>query len=198
MADLRNVTRQEFQEALTTEKVLVSVLAYVGLGFGILAFTGLAVFLFLASPEPGAQAPRLLDGGFLLILTALHLVLAGMFYLLGDWLYRRHFTPGRLTESLPEEQTLAEACVNLVRTAQIIRLAVFQAPALLGALILIVSALDLHLAQQPWLWINLVSPLLFLTHCSMDFPSRDRFLQIFEVQVADAGNGNTSLKQQAE
>lgn len=67
-----------------------------------------------------------------------------------------------------------------IRSAILVRLALFEVSALLAATAILVAALDGYLIGNPLLWINLIPVAYFTLHIITNFPSKSSIEQVFE------------------
>lgn len=113
-----------------------------------------------AQPEAPASDPLQL----IVLLSAVHAFMAPTQWFLGTLLHGR-----ALASAQPPMQRL--------RQATIIRLAMFEAPALLGAVVCLL-AVQLDVAgRAPWVWFNAASTLMLLGLVVGTFPARERVEQ---------------------
>jgi hypothetical protein len=71
-----------------------------------------------------------------------------------------------------------------LRLVRIVRLGLYEFPALLGAIVLFLAASNNLLAQYPWLWINVASSMALLARGITSWPSHERVMGEFDEWIA--------------
>jgi len=64
-----------------------------------------------------------------------------------------------------------------LRNATMVRLALLEAAAIFGLVVLLIAALCGVLGKQPLYWVNLVSPVFFIAFAFLTLPSEDRVIE---------------------
>lgn len=149
-----------------------------------IAFFGVVVFLFSqASPNPAAdtQMPN--------ILSIIHGVLGSQLYGISWFLYGRHLKSetswGHSNPPKSNGATVSrvEEALSRLRTASIIRLAMFEGVAFFGLVVCLLCAMSGVLHVQPLLWLNGLSVLVLIGLVALTFPTKERIISFLRKQI---------------
>jgi hypothetical protein len=191
MPSLAALPVHEFRKALTRENVMVLQLIYLAIGGGVLAFL-IAISVIGAGAD--GSGPMVEDPlPMLTWLTAAHVAIAIVLYGAAAWLFRSRFSPSRL-EALGKgdlvkaggESTSDPALKALLqmRTAHILRLALYEGVAMVGLVVLLLAVVNRALEGNPWLWVNILSTVILAGLIAVTFPTPDRLETLFRTHIA--------------
>jgi hypothetical protein len=185
---------KEFEEVLKRTVGVMRVIT-LAMGGGLLMMAGVVVLLFLRA-GPKAAPP---SDGILPMLSAVHAFMVVSCYAAGWFVAEQQLkSPSsapvvKAAEAVltPEERALlakardeagvspAAVTASRVQTAEIIRLATREGPALLGLVVCFLAALSGVASRQPAYWLNGLSTVLFWGLALNEFPSEDRYRELF-------------------
>ena len=148
---------------------------------GILVF--LLVVLVIANGNgAGTRVPGKASLQSLTLLTYIHLAFAVCSLTLAPLLFARRLgrqdsasAPG---SGMQDPALISSQDLARLRSAVILRLALWEWPALFGLVVLLLAAYRGALASHPLYWINVLSALIFIALAVMTFPTRDRISRI--------------------
>jgi hypothetical protein len=125
------------------------------------------------------------------LLSAIHVALALGTWTLGCFLFTRLSKPralnaeeiGRLSSRDAEYLKNPAACWLLaLRGPYIMRLALFEGPALLGVVICFLAVESGEMHEEPWIWANLSSGLVLAMFSLATYPTCERLLAMYRQQ----------------
>lgn len=191
MPSLASLPAHEFRKALTRENVMVLQLIYLAIGGGILAFL-IAISVIGAGAD--GSGPMVEDPVPMLTwLTVGHVAIAIVVYGVAAWLFRSRFSASQL-EALGKgelvkaggESTAEPALKALLqmRTALILRLALYEGVAMFGLVVLLLAVINRALEGTPWLWVNILSTAILAGLIAITFPTPDRLETLFRTHIA--------------
>jgi hypothetical protein len=157
----------ELEAALTPQEVQQFQIVQMAMGSGIALFLGIVLFLHsgrVFRPEATAEGAVLT----VRILTAVHVLFTMSCWSLASFLYPR-------LSRLEAEQD-AQAAVARLKSATIVRLALMEAPAVLGIVTVLLAGMFGVLEAHPAFWANLATAVAFFVFVVKSFPGRDRLL----------------------
>ena len=167
MADHAPPSLADFQRALTPEYLRIQQVLYFALAMGVATFAGVVAFLYF-SQSGEATDP---DTSGLYFITLFHLFLALGLYVAIPFVYR--------TVLQQASKADVEAILTRIRTAEIVRLAMFEGAALFGLVACVIGTTSGAMAAQPIYWGNLFSTFVMLGFVALAFPTQDRLENIF-------------------
>lgn len=177
------ITLEDFQQVLTPQNIKVLQVIFLALGLGVLVFAMIAFMFYFILPQNEEPA----DASVFKILTITHLLLFPVVFYISKQLYDRLFQGHRFSQ-LPGDPAqlqrmsrlmLAENILAIIRTTNIIRLAMWEALALFGLTICFLGSLQGILQHHPLYWINLISAIIFEMIVINEFPSRPKLELLF-------------------
>jgi len=190
MPSLANISSAEFTNALTPERLRTGMLIQAVLGLGPLSFLAAVMLVAFTHPLNEAETESL---SFLTTLTIANFVMLIALAGAGQVIFRTRFTPARLESAFiddlrdqqghPIAATAVEKAIAFIRTAMLIRTALFEASAFFGLTVLIIAATNGVLLTVPWLWVNGIPLAILLVMIAFTFPTNDRMQSIFETNI---------------
>lgn len=191
IASLSQTPRADFEAVLETRQLRVDALLQGALTAAPLLFSAVAIQVGQAARGEGGAAALVWVGK----LGVLHLALAAALWLLSPLaealLFREKALRKAAARRLPENPVHAPGpagqCLALLRSARILRLAMYEAPALLGGLVLFLAAREGLLAAYPFLWVNAASAFALVARSLTSWPTRGRVLDEFDHWIAKKG-----------
>jgi hypothetical protein len=190
MRSLSEISSIEFSNSLKSEQLRVGMIIQATLGLGTLFF--FAVVLFCTFIEQSKIIdPEILD--YLKTLTIVNIVFFVVLSSVGQFIYHSSFSAKRLEtaysndlhdrEGNPIAATPTEKAIIAIRTAMLIRTALYEGSAFLGLAVLMMAATNGFLFSVDWLWINALPFLVHLIIIVFTFPTRNRVINIFENNI---------------
>jgi hypothetical protein len=174
------VSSADFQAILTPEQIRVSQIVQAALALGVVFFGVVVVYLYTAiAPGPADEAPTALQT--VQILSFGHAGLAIVLYVTVPMLENIVFSAKRFEtiRARSNAPSPADACLELIRTASIIRLALYEAVAFFGLVVCILAATTQVLHTYPIYWLNMSTAVFLVVYSLTTFPNRDRLLTVF-------------------
>jgi len=176
------LTRTHFEAALTPGLLRSMAIMQAALVFGPVLYVIPVLVLFSARSvvPPGPDALYLVNT--LSIIHGAALLTAGS---VGSFLFQRIFSSDRLA-TLPDAdpEILASLAVGKLRSAMILRLALFEGAAFFGITVCILAMINGVLEAEPAYWLNLGSLAIFVAFGILTFPTRERLIVWFEEMLA--------------
>jgi len=172
-------TVHDLQNALTPEYVQILRVIYVAIVSGALFF--LTVVLFISGVR-GDGIPG--DVEVVRLLSIVHLGFGLSVYGAATYLYESKFRISAAVQSGPQ---LVETFLGALRTASIIRLAMFEGVAFFGLVVCLVAAQAGILQGNPEYWLNALSAVILAGLAATTFPTTKRVEAIFREKVLDIG-----------
>jgi hypothetical protein len=176
------LTRTHFEAALTPGLLRTMAIMQTALVFGPLLYV-IPVFVVFSGRSvipPGPDEFLLVN-----ILSLLHgaaLLTAGS---VGSFFFQRMFSSDRLM-AIPDAnpETLASMAAGMLRSAMILRLALFEGAAFFGITVCILAMINGVLDAEPAYWLNLASLAIFAAFGILTFPTKERLMIWFEEMLA--------------
>lgn len=137
---------------------------------GVYAFTIISVIMYFdKASDPDFVAPLESNATLLTYIALGYIVLA---IPLSSMLFKR-FLKTHIHEN-------PHVIVANIRSAMLVRLAVFEGAALFAATGILIGALDGFLVENPIIWINLVPIAYFTLHILMNWPTTSKIVYTYE------------------
>ena len=190
MPSLSSLPLSEFQKVLTRQNVTLLQVIHVAIGSGVLAFLVALAVIGAGAGGAGAGMENALQ--VVTWLTLINVVIALAVYGLAGWVYNSRFAQSTLDELgtkdlvTPRGGTYtepAEKALMLIRTASILRLAMYEAVAMVGLVVLLLAVIDRVLEPNLWLWVNIIPTLILFALIALTFPTRDRIETVFRTHI---------------
>lgn len=190
MTQLKNLTYEDFRKVLSPQHLKELQIIYFALGFGIFIFTVILFFIYNTISSMVAST----DDSQILMLSIIHFVLLITCFPLSKYLFENitkgkwiskfvSQNPGERENAAPEEP--AKTFWDRLRTAHIIRLALFEGVALFGLVICLLAMFDGVMQIYPAYWVNLTSSFVFGMILVYNFPSVEKMETFFREYVQD-------------
>ncbi|MBX2992483.1 MAG: hypothetical protein KF749_15125 [Bacteroidetes bacterium] len=139
---------------------------------GALAFLTVTIVLYAGAIPDVYGDVSLLD-----TLSSIHAIYAFGAYSLAMLLYKRQIA-GSETDVNPDADRVS-AFLSRVRTAQIVRLALYEGAAFMGLVVCMLAAMNGTLHVHPIYWWNVASTAILAGLIVLTFPTRTKIIQIF-------------------
>jgi hypothetical protein len=166
----------EFRNSLAPEFVRSLAIVQGAIGGGILVFALVVLWMSTtSSPGPVESSPVL--ALLMQILTLAHLVVAIVLFPLAHIIFARILSPERLRKAA---QSGPGSVLSLMRTAIVVRLALYEAVAFFGLMVCLVGAIRGILAVEPIYWVNGISAAVMLLFIVRTFPTKERLVALYE------------------
>lgn len=179
MKTLSEVTRDEFRGVLTDANVLTLRVIHIAIAAGVLLFCGVVLFLYVSM---ASEVRTVGEDEFQLIQLAsfAHLVVAFTAYAAANFLFNIQFKEDKLSV---QSETPAEQCLTMIRSALILRIALYEAPALFGIVVCLLAIMNGVLYVQPLVALNLITTLILLGLVVNTMPSKERLETLFVAHI---------------
>ena len=142
------------------------------LAMGVVMFLGAILFL-TQNVTPAEAQPDAYQQ--MQLLSAVHGFMAVSSFMMGFVLFNQRFSPSAFRQAFrgrrPTPEELAGTGLTHYRGAHIIRMAMFEGPALFGLVIVFLSHNGGVLSEHPELWLNALSGLAMLAATAAAFPT---------------------------
>jgi hypothetical protein len=192
MNSLSEVTLTEFQSALTTQNMRVFQIIQGAIALGVIMFMGVVFFLYSSQTAP-AGGRELKDAYDLIkVLTLAHIMLAAGVYTIARVVFNLLLGPSALQGGLIKEIKDAqgrivtnngEKILAMIRSALIVRLAMFEAPALFGLVICMIGITNGTIYETPSIWLNGITACILIGFVILTFPNKERLEEIFNSRI---------------
>lgn len=189
MQSLSQVTLYEFQKVLTPERMKAARLVQMLIGLTPVLMT--VAFMWIATNQ-GNVEPRENALETVTLLTWIHAAVAAVLYGFATWMSRRSLTEESLKSAAEKPffdknrrpvEDPAEKCYLLLLRSMIIRMALFEATALVGLMVILIAMRMGVLGQYPFFWLNLLTLVILIVVTARTIPSKERFEQIFRDRI---------------
>ena len=192
MNSLSEVTLSEFQSALTSQNIRVIQIIHGAIALGVIMFMGVVAFLY--SNQPAPAGPRDLKDAYDLIkvLTLAHIMIAAGVYTVArvvfNLLLGTSALQGGASKVMKNGQGRVitdngEKLLALIRSALIVRLAMFEAPALFGLVICLIGITNGTIYETASIWLNAVTALILVGFVIVTFPNKERLEELFNNRI---------------
>lgn len=173
------VSLDDFRRVATPGAVRVLQLIHLALLGTVSMFTfGVVLVHYMYAPAAAADAEevaliRVLSLGVLMMATAVYGTVMH--------LYPRVLLRARPPDAGPDTPASDPAAWSLarIRTAEILRLALLEAPALFGLAVCILAGFNGVLQAHPVYWLNALPAVVLIAYATLNFPSLDRLIDLF-------------------
>lgn len=189
MQSLSELSLAEFQEALTPGQIRTSRIIHSAMAAGLLMF-GLIVLYIYTQTEAADPDTELIST--LNLLSLVNAVVAIGSWIAGKVLFERQFSSYNLKDALARPMTTQEGriiemsagqrCISMIRTAFIIRLALFEGSAFLGLAVSLLAVLGGAAAVDPQYLFNMITAAVAIAFIGVTFPSKEHFEGVFQEQ----------------
>lgn len=187
---LSNVSLIEFREALTSPAVRISQIISFAMAAGVVVYLGVLAIIGLGQdpsiPDPGARATT--D-----MLTIVNFIFMVSAWSIAKLIGERPYAEANLQDAANREfrhrsgeilaSSPAEKCLVIIRTADILRLALLEGSAFLGLTTLTIAIAGRQLNSVPLYWINIAPAVVLLLYVARTFPTRERLEEIFAAKI---------------
>lgn len=187
MRSFADVSVDAFAAALTPAELRVFQLLQGALGAGVAMFLCVSIILYVL--DAGASAGEAAsDLQLVRMLSLVHMVLAVALFVAAKVVYDLQFRPERLAEAnRPELRDAqgeitpdpAQHCVALLRTAMILRLAMYEGIAMFGLVVCLLAVINGVMQASPVYWLNALSSVALIGYTVLTFPTAERLRSLF-------------------
>lgn len=177
-------TREAFRAALTPAAVRTLQVIFITIATGVGLFAVVVVALFWS--QTGEVEPTETQVSLVRLLSLVHVLTAATVYLFaGPLVYRKV-----LEKEAPDAGAQGEQEVlKRIRTAEIVRLALFEGVAMLGLFACLMGAIFGVFREAPVYWLNLLSSFVLLGFVGRNFPTAARLEAVFRTYVEGRPGG---------
>lgn len=188
MTHSKNLTYEDFSKVLTPQHLKELQIIYFALGFGILIFTIILIFLY----SNISDMVTIKEDSQILMLSVIHFILLFTCFPVSNYLFNNivqgtwvlNFVSqnlGRPENTAPVEP--AKEFWDRLRNAHIIRLVLFEGIALFGLVICTLAIFDGVLQVYPVYWVNLMSSFVFGIVLVSNFPNNEKMVTFFREYI---------------
>jgi len=177
---------QDFKKALIPVHLRTMQIIHIAMPLGVVFLFGLVV-LFHTRNSAGASSQKV---SLIKLLSFFHAAVAVIVYKISRPLFDRTLLkcsrPGYRCGTSPVSETQPDPALQIVRailSAQLIRLALFDAVAVFGLIICLSAAIVGVLQQYPVYWLNTLSSLFLVWFVSARFPTEERLEDLFRKKI---------------
>lgn len=195
MRPFAEVSSKDFEAALTPAEVRVFQIIQGALGLGIALFLSVSVLLALldtgAPPEEAVQGLPLVR-----LLSLVHIAVAVALFVTANLVSDLQFRSERLAETRRQElrhargevlHNPAKQCLAILRTALIVRLAMYEGIAMFGLVVCVLAAVNGVLQAYPVYWLNALTSVAFIGYVVLTFPTAERLKVLFLAKIKQSG-----------
>lgn len=193
MHALAGISSTDFEAVLTPAELRISQAIQGAMGAGVMALFMVVVVLYMITevqiPATGEAAQ------FIKLMSLINVIVAISIYGVSTLVERAQFKTARLGEHLKHGSRDAQGdmlddtarqCLYIIRSATIIRLAMYDAIALFGIVVCILAVLNGVLQTYPIYWLNALSSVLMVAYVIVTFPTTDRLKTTFQSKMKSA------------
>ncbi|RMI15161.1 MAG: hypothetical protein D6681_04510 [Calditrichaeota bacterium] len=148
---------------------------------------GAVVVMIARVKAPDAAPPTESAHQLIELLSIVHVALALILYPTAITLYNRAYDPRQLQQQLNEAGSVPEAraqtCLQIMRTAHILRLAPVEGVAMFGLVVCLLGVQSDVLAAFPRYWLNLFSSVILLAMVAANLPGKESLLSEFRRKI---------------
>jgi hypothetical protein len=194
MRSFADVSVHDFEAALTPAELRMFQIIQGALGAGIATFLCIPVALYVFDAvvlaDEAAQDLQLIR-----LLSLVHIALAAALLVTAKVVYDLQFRPERLAgEHRPAlRDTQGEVihdpatyCLALLRTAMIVRMAMYEGIAMFGLVVCLLAVIDGVVQAYPLYWLNALSSVALIGYIVLTFPTAERLKALFLSRIKQA------------
>ncbi len=190
MQSLSEVDYLEFKNALDAASVRVSQIIFIGLGVETFIFILVIFVIFLKQHELTYNEEMIQTIDILSLLNFLFVISS---IGIGKVLYDRQFSEQNLKRAVSKEFKDNEGkildlsppkkCIMIIRTASLVRLAIFEGAAFIGLAVTLQVVISGIGSFQQFYYLNALSILPLLGYIILNFPNAERIEEIFRTRI---------------
>ncbi|MFP6632700.1 MAG: hypothetical protein VCD16_08690 [Planctomycetota bacterium] len=144
---------------------------------GLLMFVGVTIFLYFTAAEPKVPQGGEASLEHLQLLSITNAVIFILSSAAGFFIFRLRLAPiAKACSDLPHASPLDFS--NNIRGAFILRLAMLEAPGLLGTVVCFIGVSGSEIHDHPIYWLNLLSPIAAVTFMAVTFPTQEKLSRL--------------------
>ena len=174
----------EFEQSLTPEALRATQIVQIGILVGPIIFAAIVLAIYsIHSSDVAAQT----DLDLFELLTGLTVCFGLFAFVIGNFLFRRTFSPEAIFEGLSSDtrSRIADRCVSIQRTAILVRLALLEGASFFGLVICLKGAVSGVLASAPKFWLNLAPLAAMVLFGLVTFPTKAKLTSWFESRIVN-------------
>jgi hypothetical protein len=184
-----DVSRSQFEQAVTPGNLRVSQIIYVALGAGPFLFLLGVLFLYAVGPHRDPDPSAFSTAN---MLSALNALLVIVLPYLGATLSSKAFSYPAIRDRFADISSgqvdvdpnlVVERCLSIIRSASIIQLATLEACAFAGLSITIELTTQAVSTAEPIYLLNLASCIPLYLYAVTTFPTKDRLADVFVTRI---------------
>lgn len=192
MNSLSEVTLSEFQSALTPQNIRVIQIIHGAIALGVILFMGVVAFVYFSPTEHAGQYELKDAYDLIKVLTLAHIMIAAGVYTVARVVFNLLLGPSALQGGVAKEMKDAqgraiinsgEKLMTMIRSALIVRLAMFEAPALFGLVICLIAITNGTIYETPAIWLNSVTAFILIGFVILTFPNKEKLEELFNTRI---------------
>lgn len=187
MNRFQNLSLDDFRAALTRPQISSMQIIQAFLAFGVVLFAGVVVLMNISLGSPERELPQDFAVQTIWLMTVVHLVLAVIIYLAAPRIENLIYKQAKNnTATTATAIPLAVQALGVMRTARIVRLALYEGVALLGLVICYLAMTMNVLVAHPLYWVNAATAVIMIAYVISTFPNAERLTTIFHEKLRQA------------
>lgn len=184
MNRFQNVGLDEFRAALARPQISGMQIIQAFLAFGVVLFAGVVVLMHISLGSPERELPQDFAVQTIRLMTVVHLVLAIVIYLVAPRIENLIYKQAKNNSAASTTTvSLAGQALGVIRTARIVRLALYEGVALLGLVICYLAMTMNVMAAHPVYWANAATAAIMIGYAVLTFPNPERLTTIFNEKL---------------
>lgn len=168
----KSVTLEQFREQLTPENLKSFQIIPIAVAMGVVVFY---VVIFILGPG-GESVPDMGTVDQVRWMTIGHFALSVIASFVAPMLYFKTLSGNDQAPASGKE------ILGRMRSAEIVRLAVYDGVAFIGAIICFLAMQNGVMAQQPLYWLNGITTIILFLQIWRNFPTEDRLTNLFRAK----------------
>lgn len=184
MNRFQNLSLDDFRAALTPSQISGMQIIQAFLAFGVVLFAGVVVLMYLSLGSPERDLPQDFAVQTIGLMTVVHLVLAIVIYLVAPRIENIIYKQAKNnSDARTTTIALAGQALGVIRTARIVRLALYEGVALLGLVICYLAMTMNVMVAHPVYWVNAATAAIMAGYVVLTFPNPERLTAIFNEKL---------------
>lgn len=187
MNRFQNLSLDDFRAALTPQQMSGMQIIQAFLAFGVVLFAGVVILMYVSLGSPERELPQDFAVQTIWLMTVVHLVLAIVIYLAAPRIENFIYNQAKNNSAASAATIpLAAQALGVIRTARIVRLALYEGVALLGLVICYLAVTMNVIAAHPVYWVNAATAAIMVGFVVSTFPNAERLTTIFHEKLRQA------------
>lgn len=184
MNRFQNLSIDDFRAALQPDVVKSMQIIQSALALGVVLFGSIVAILYFSAGLLEPAEPQESEVQLVGLLTVASFALAIIVYSVAPLMEKRVLQQVKNDSS---EISLTLQALNAIRSARLVRLAMYESAALLGLVTCFLAVGNRVIFTHPIYWINVVPAAILATYAAATFPNQERLVNTFREKLRDAG-----------